>query len=105
MGTPAGKMMALPYFLSNSEMLVLSSKPGDQQPPILTRLPLAPSGTQQTPGPFEVTTDDESADHMVIPPVVVDSKLFLGGKSLTHVERTRQGGAVPEASRHASLEL
>jgi hypothetical protein len=87
MVTPAGKMMALPYFLSNSEMLVLSSKPGDQQPLIVTRLPLAPSGTQQTPGPLEVTTDDESADHMVIPPVVVDGKLFLGGKSLTRVER------------------
>jgi hypothetical protein len=87
MVTPAGKMMALPYFLSNSEMLVLSSKPGDQQPLIVTRLPLAPSGTQQTPGPLEVTTDDESADHMLIPPVVVDGKLFLGGKSLTRVER------------------
>lgn len=86
MVTPAGKMMAVPYFLSNSELLVLSSKPGDQKPLIVTRLPLAPTDTQQTPGPFEVTTDDESADHMVIPPVVVDGKLFLGGKSLTRLD-------------------
>lgn len=83
---PAGKMMAVPYFLSNSELLVLSSKPGDQKPLIVTRLPVAPTDGRQTPGPFEVTTDDESADHLVIPPVVVDGKLFLGGQSLTRLD-------------------
>jgi hypothetical protein len=86
MVTPAEKVMLTPYFLSNAELLVLSSKPGDNQPLIVTRMPVGPTRGFKTPGPFEITTDDESADHMVLPPVVVGDQLFLGGKSLTRVD-------------------
>lgn len=62
----------------------------------MTQLHWHQAAPQQTPGPFEVTTDDESADHMVIPPVVVDGNPFLGGKSLTRVERIVKATPCPK---------
>tara|TARA_R110002072_G_scaffold46591_10_gene129196 strand:+ start:231595 stop:232950 length:1356 start_codon:yes stop_codon:yes gene_type:complete len=84
--TAAEKGMAMPHFLANDDLLVLSSKPGDNKPLIVTRVPVGATDSKKLPGPFEVSTDDNSADYLVIPPVVVANQLFLGGKSLTRVD-------------------
>lgn len=83
---PVEKQVSIPAYLDTGELLLMSTKEGDTKPLILSRLAMN-GGTVALAGkPLELKTDNDALDHLVLPPVVVGTKLFLGGKSLTRID-------------------
>lgn len=78
----------VPHYLPNGDLLLLSMKEGSKKTLRVRRIPFsAPAGTKPV-GPFEIETENNALDHLILPPVIVDGALFLGGKSLTRVDLT-----------------
>lgn len=102
---PREHKFSLPHYLSNDELLLLASKPNNQKELVVNRLSLT-AKDKSLPGPFVVTTDDNAVNHLLLPAVVVDEQLFLGGKQLTRLD-LRAGkvlrGELPEADSEVML--
>ena len=103
--TPPEHKFTMPHYLSNDELLLLASKRNPQKELVVTRMSLT-AKDKALPGPFVVTTDDDAINHLLLPAVIVDEKLFLGGKKLTRLDlRTGevQRGEAPNANSDAMV--
>jgi len=84
--TPAPKVQAQSQYLGSDELVILSTSKDQDNTLLVSRLPLGDAVGRRVPGPFKVATKGDPKDHMILPPVVVNGHLFLGGKSLTRVD-------------------
>jgi len=103
---PVEKQTSIPVYLDSGELMLMSNKPGETRPLVISRLAMADGKVAPVGKPLEVRTDNDALDHLVLPPVVVGNTLFLGGKSLTKIDLTTQKvvrGDLPDTPNDISL--
>ena len=67
----------VPHYLPNGDLLLLSMKEGSKKTLRVRRIPFsAPAGTKPV-GPFEIETENNALDHLILPPVIVDGVMYV----------------------------